>query len=86
MAEAGVQDMEVQSWQGLAAPRGLAPGVRRPLLDVLQQSLRAPAMQEKLAALGMEVVASSPEAFAARRQAESDRWQQVIQRAGISME
>lgn len=86
MAEAGVQDMEVQSWQGLAAPRGLPPAVRRQLLDVLQQSLRAPAMADKLAALGMEVVASTPEAFATRRQAESDRWQQVIQRAGITMD
>lgn len=86
MAEAGVPDMEIQSWQGVAAPHGLAPAVRRQLLEVLQQSLRAPAMAQKLAALGMEVVAGSPEDFAARRQAESARWQQVIQRAGITMD
>lgn len=86
MAEAGVQDMEVQSWQGVAAPRGLPPDVRQRLVAVLQQSLRAPALAERLAALGMEIVASSPEAFAERRQAESDRWQRVIERAAITAE
>jgi len=86
MAQAGVKDMEIQSWQGVAAPRGLPPAVRQQLIDVMQQSLRSPALAEKLAALGMEVVASTPEAFAARRQAESERWQQVIRRAGITMD
>jgi len=30
MAEAGVKDVEVYSWQGVAAPRGLPPEVKRP--------------------------------------------------------
>jgi tripartite-type tricarboxylate transporter receptor subunit TctC len=40
-------------------------------------------MQERLATLGYEVVASTPEEFAARIKTEIDMWAKVIRAANI---
>ncbi|CAG9170430.1 hypothetical protein LMG23992_01583 [Cupriavidus laharis] len=86
MAEGGVKDVEVYSWQGVAAPRGLPPDVKSRLHGALVGALNEPKMRGKLAESGFEVVANTPEQFAQFESQELKRWKTVIEQGKISIE
>ncbi|WP_438858561.1 Bug family tripartite tricarboxylate transporter substrate binding protein [Achromobacter spanius] len=86
LAEAGIKDMVVYSWQGFAVPKGTPPAVVDKLSKALQNALRDPKTKQTLQGLGFEVVANTPEQFAAFQQAEVKRWKDVIQKANIQLE
>jgi len=86
MAEGGVKDVEVYSWQGVAAPRGLPPDVKNRLHGALVGALNEPKMREKLAENGFEVVANTPEQFTQFENQELKRWRVVIEQGKISIE
>ncbi|WP_326534010.1 Bug family tripartite tricarboxylate transporter substrate binding protein [Pseudorhodoferax sp.] len=86
MQEAGVPGLEVYSWQGIGAPRNLPPAVLARLQPALVTALKDPAVARTLTSAGFEVVASTPEAFAALLDSETRRWKAVIDSAGIKAE
>ncbi|KWR76517.1 Bug family tripartite tricarboxylate transporter substrate binding protein [Cupriavidus sp. IDO] len=86
MAEGGVKDVEVYSWQGVAAPRGLPADIKARLHGALVGTLKDPKMQQKLAESGFEVVANTPEQFAQFETQELQRWKAVIEKGGIALE
>lgn len=86
LAEAGIPDTVVYSWQGFAVPKGTPEPVVKKLSDALRTTLRDPQVEKTLQGLGFEVVASSPEEFAKFQQAEVKRWKDVIQKAGIELQ
>lgn len=86
MAEGGVKDVEVYSWQGIAAPHGLSPEVKSRLHGALVGALNEPKMREKLAESGFEVVANTPEQFAQFENQELKRWKTVIEQGKITMD
>lgn len=86
MAEAGVKDVEVYSWQGVAAPKGLPADVKSRLHGALVSSLKEPAMQKKLNEQGFEVVANTPEQFVQFENEELKRWKTVIEHGKITLE
>ncbi|EHK66911.1 Bug family tripartite tricarboxylate transporter substrate binding protein [Achromobacter arsenitoxydans] len=86
LAEAGIKDMVVYSWQGFAVPKGTPPAVVEKLADALRTTLRDPQTQKTLQGLGFEVVANTPQQFAEFQQAEVKRWKDVIQKANIQLE
>lgn len=86
MAEGGVKDVEVYSWQAAAAPKGLPADVKTRLHGALVSSLKEEGMQKKLSEQGFEVVANTPEQFAAFEQQELKRWKEVIEKGGITLE
>ncbi|MGN5477269.1 Bug family tripartite tricarboxylate transporter substrate binding protein [Cupriavidus basilensis] len=86
MAEGGVKDVEVYSWQGIAAPRGLPPEVKYRLHGALVGALNEPKMRDKLAENGFEVVANTPEQFVQFENQELKRWKMVIEQGKISIE
>ena len=86
MAEGGVKDVEVYSWQGVAAPHGLPPDVKSRLHGALVGALNEPKMREKLAESGFEVVANTPEQFAQFENQELRRWKTVIEQGKITIE
>ena len=59
MAEAGVKDLVVYSWQAAAAPKGLPPAVKAKLEAELVASANAPDIKAKFEAIGFDVVASN---------------------------
>jgi tripartite-type tricarboxylate transporter receptor subunit TctC len=79
LAEQGVKGAEVQSWQAVAAPKGLPADVKAKLHAAIVASLNEPAVKEKLLAQGFEIVADTPEQFAQFQQAEYARWKQLIE-------
>lgn len=84
VAEAGVPGYEVASWNGLAAPAGTPAPVLQRLHDAAQAALATPAVQQRLAALGVRLQGSTPEAMGGLLAREIERWGAVIRRAGIT--
>src|SRR5712671_4778808 len=64
IAEAGVGDLEVYSWQAVAAPRGLPADVKARLEAELIASVRAPDVKARLDQIGFDVVGNTSAQFA----------------------
>lgn len=84
IAEAGVKDLEVYSWQAAAAPKGLPAPVKAKLESELAASANDPGVKAKFEAVGFEVVANDGDAFKAFLAAEIARWKAVITAGKIS--
>jgi tripartite-type tricarboxylate transporter receptor subunit TctC len=86
MAEAGFSGVEVYSWQGVAAPKGLPKDVKDKLVKAIAAALNDADVKPKLVEQGFEVVANTPEQFAQFLNQELARWKSVIEKGGIKME
>jgi len=86
IAEAGVPGYESVQWSGLLAPAGTPQEIIAKLHQEAVSILRAPEVRERLAGDSAEVVASSPEEFAAFMKAETIKWAKVAKAAGIKPE
>ena len=86
LAELGVPNFEMQSWQGVFAPAG----VPRPIVERLNREITAilatPSVQERLRSLGVEPDGRGSDAFAEFQRAEITKWGKVIRDAGIQAE
>jgi len=86
LAEAGVPNFEMQSWQGVFAPAATP----KPIVDRLGREIAAvvalPDVQAKLRGLGVEPDGRTSEAFTAFQRAEIAKWGKVIKDAGIQAE
>ncbi|HSV70963.1 MAG TPA: tripartite tricarboxylate transporter substrate binding protein [Methylibium sp.] len=84
LAESGVKGVDVYSWQAVAAPKGLPADVKAKLHAALVAALNDAQVKQKFAEIGIEVVASTPEQFAAFQQAEYARWKTLIETRKIT--
>lgn len=78
LAESGVKGVDVYSWQGIAAPKGLPGEVKARLHAAIVSALNDAQVKADLAKVGIEVVANTPEQFAAFQAGESVRWKTLI--------
>jgi tripartite-type tricarboxylate transporter receptor subunit TctC len=83
LEEGGVKDANVQSWQAVAAPKGLPADVKKRVHEAVLASINDPAIKPKLLELGFEIVLNTPEQFAAFQASEFSRWQKLITSRGI---
>jgi len=83
LAEAGVQDQESETMQGILAPAGTPKEIVDLLNREIAMVMALPDVQAKCAQLGFDVVADKPQEFAAYIKAEVGRWGQVIKDANI---
>ncbi len=84
LGESGVKGVDVYSWQGIAAPKGLPSEVKAKLHAAIVSSLNDPQVKADFAKIGIEVVANTPEQFTAFQQVEFDRWKKVIETRKIT--
>lgn len=84
--EAGVPGMDVYSWQGIAAPKGLPPEIKEKLVAALHKVLTSEEFRQKMSGLGFEVVADGPDSATRFQIAEADRWKKVIQDGNITVD
>ncbi len=84
IAEAGLPGYESTQWFGILAPAGTP----RPIIDRLNQEIVRimHGYRERLSGEGMEVVAGTPEAFAAHIKMETEKWAKVIKAMGLKPE
>ena len=83
MEELGYKGVTVTSWQAMAAPKGLPADIKARLQAAIVATLNDPAVKGKLLDLGFEVLANTPEQFAAFEAVESARWKKVIETGNI---
>jgi tripartite-type tricarboxylate transporter receptor subunit TctC len=83
MIEAGVPNLEVRDWQGILAPRSTPKAVVDKLAAEITRILKQPDTQARFAALGMDVIASTPEQFRNAIASEIQRWAMVVKDANI---
>lgn len=83
IAETVLPGFESSQWFGILS----RAGTPRPVIDRLHQAItrasHSPDVKEKLAAMGMELVNSTPEQFAGVIKEETAGWAKVIKAAGI---
>jgi tripartite-type tricarboxylate transporter receptor subunit TctC len=85
-AEGGVANYEASSWFGIAAPAGTPAPIVERLHKEIAAAVRSPAMQERFAKTGAQLVGNTPQEFAAQIRAERVRWGEIIKAAGIKAE
>jgi tripartite-type tricarboxylate transporter receptor subunit TctC len=86
MAEAGYPDIVGDSWVGLLVPKGTPADITSRLHGQVSQFIMRPETKARLAALGYDPIASTPEQFADRLKTESAVWEKVIAEAKIKVE
>lgn len=86
LAEAGVKDVDVYSWQAVAAPKGLPANVKTKLHGAIVGALNDPELKSKLTEQGFEVVANSSEEFTKFQAQELARWRTVIETGKIEVD
>lgn len=86
LAEAGAKEVDVYSWQGIAAPKGLPKDVKSKLHSTIVSALNEPNLKNKLQEQGFEIVANTPEEFAKFQARELERWRVVIEKGKIELE
>lgn len=85
VAEGGYPGYEASAWQGIVAPAGTPAPIVGKLNASIVGALRSPALQQKLAALGVESISSTPAEFSDYMKAEIEKWRQVIKSANITL-
>lgn len=86
VAESGVPGYDFVTWHGILAPKATPRPVIVYLNEQLKKVLTAPEQARLWQELGLEVVASSPEEFAAHIEREQAKWGKVIKERGIKAE
>jgi tripartite-type tricarboxylate transporter receptor subunit TctC len=85
ISESGVPGFDVSSWIGLFVPAKTPPEIVRRLHADTVTALADAATRQKLADMGVVVVASTPAALAEAMQADTAKWGPIIKEAGISI-
>ena len=83
MIEAGIADFEVVLWTSLFAPAGTPRAVVEKLQQQIAAILRLPDVAERMAALGIEPVGSTPAQLAAVLRADVEKWTAVAKSANV---
>jgi tripartite-type tricarboxylate transporter receptor subunit TctC len=86
LAEAGVPNLEVYSWQAVAGPKGMPENVKARLAAELAASLNAPDVKARFEQIGFDVVGNTSGQFADFLAAEIARWKTVIDVGKITAE
>ena len=79
LGEAGVQGVEVYSWQAVVGPKGLPSDVRNKLHAGIVAALNDEQVKQQFTSQGFEIVANTPAQFAEFQARESARWKRVIE-------
>ena len=86
LAEAGVQGVNVFSWQAIAGPKGMPADVKAKLHDAIVAALNDPENRKRMEEIGLEIVANTPDQMAKFQAEELARWKQVIEVGKIELE
>ncbi|WP_371748037.1 Bug family tripartite tricarboxylate transporter substrate binding protein [Cupriavidus sp. AcVe19-6a] len=84
IAESGVPGFEGVAWGGLVAPQGTPAEVVGKLNGAFNRALANPAIKEKFASMGAEIVGGTPQALSGYAVLETGKWAAVVRQAGIT--
>jgi tripartite-type tricarboxylate transporter receptor subunit TctC len=85
MIEAGYPDYELSFWTGIVAPAGTPPDVVAKLNGAINDSLKSPAVRDKLAKFNVEPNITSPQEFTSFLATQAQKWGGIIKATGIKI-
>jgi tripartite-type tricarboxylate transporter receptor subunit TctC len=85
-AEQGIRDQDADTLTGLVAPAGTPKEIVDLLYREIAKAVAQPDMKERLAVLGFNPVANTPDQFGARIKAEIEKWGKVVRDAKLRIE
>lgn len=83
VAESGLPGFEANTWFGCLAPAGTPADIINKLNAESARALNVPAVKERMAGMGLFVVANKPEEFAELLKKEIPRWAKVVKDSGV---
>jgi tripartite-type tricarboxylate transporter receptor subunit TctC len=86
VAESGYPGFQVDNMYGVLAPRGTPPEVVKKLHDDIVRVVREPPTTKALEGATIDIVANTPEEFAAYIKSEAAKWAQVVKASGAKVE
>jgi tripartite-type tricarboxylate transporter receptor subunit TctC len=86
MAEAGLPGVQVGSVVGLVAAAATPPKIIETLNSAINDTMKDPGFHQRMTAIGVDVVGSTPAAYAKFLKDDYEKWAKVIPAAGIKPE
>jgi tripartite-type tricarboxylate transporter receptor subunit TctC len=83
-AEAGLPGVKIGSGVGLVAPAGTPPAIVDMLNHAIEAIIATPGFHQRMAAIGVDVVGMTPQAYAQMLREDYDKWGKVVAAAGIA--
>jgi tripartite-type tricarboxylate transporter receptor subunit TctC len=84
--ELGLKGFEATTWHGLVAPAKTSKEVVATLNRATVEALHDSAVRTQLGNLGVDIVGSTPEEFAAYIKAEIPKWTAIVKASGATLE
>ncbi len=84
--EQGLPGYDVDIWLGVLAPAGTPTDIVKKLHAEIVAAMNTPEFKQRIAAHGLDVIASSPEKFGEVIRADLARWGKVVRDAGLKPE
>jgi tripartite-type tricarboxylate transporter receptor subunit TctC len=82
IAESGVPGYDVTPWYGILGPAQLPPAIVAKWNREVARVVALPEMNERFVVQGVDLGASTPEAFASLIKAEVPRWRKIVRDSG----
>nr|WP_279387773.1 tripartite tricarboxylate transporter substrate-binding protein [Roseicella frigidaeris] len=86
IAESGLPGFDIATWYAIWGPPRLPAPIARRLQGAVAEAVARPEVRERLATLGAEPVADTPEAFAAFCAREYERWGRLVREARVTLD
>ena len=86
LEELGLRNARFEDWYGFFAPAGTPPERVAYLHDAIVRTLQLPEVTKLVVDGGSEVVANTPEAFAAQLRQDMERWSRVVKLSGAKID
>jgi len=85
-AEAGMPEFVVDTWYGILAPSGVPREIIMRLNGALSRVMQSQDMRERLASMGIQPLASTPEQFGEFIKTEAAKWAKVVKESGARVD
>lgn len=86
VSESGFPDIIASVWLGVFAPKNTPAEITETLSGALAQALSEPAVNKKLAELGLIVRTMAPSPYAAMLRDEAPRWKRIVELSGATVD
>ena len=86
MAESGLPDLRVVTWNGLVAPAGTPDAIAARLNAAINDALKSPDIRAALSKFGSEPLGGTPQEFARFVASESKKWSEIIRLSGVKVD
>lgn len=85
-AEQGLTGFDASSWIGLLVPAGVPAPIIAKIHAAFAQALKDPAVVQRMAADGNEIVGSTPEQFATFLASDAAKWAKIVKENNIQVD